>query len=245
VDEPDLKMRTVSIPLPLPVDLRPSLARVGDYLLLASSDTLVREIVAVKSGQQKGYKATDEFKRLSQGVPDQGNNFSLVAGSLAGALIQIQEKTMASKNLDPQVLKSLQMLQHGTNSGMFSVGANGPDGWEAVGNGRSQGAQMVVVPAAAVAGLLAAVAIPNFVKARTVSQKNACINNLRLIDAAKQQWALENRKRSTDTPAMSDLRPYLGRGIQGEMPTCPNGGVYTLHSVGQPPTCSIPGHDLP
>ncbi len=51
---------------------------------------------------------------------------------------------------------------------------------------------MIVV---AIIGLLAAIAIPNFVRARTTSQKNACINNLRLIDAAKQQWALESHVR--------------------------------------------------
>jgi prepilin-type N-terminal cleavage/methylation domain-containing protein len=59
---------------------------------------------------------------------------------------------------------------------------------------------MIVV---AIIGLLASIAIPNFVKARTTSQQNACINNLRLVDAAKQQWALEQRKQTTDTPAAS------------------------------------------
>jgi prepilin-type N-terminal cleavage/methylation domain-containing protein len=55
---------------------------------------------------------------------------------------------------------------------------------------------MIVV---AIIGLLAAIAIPNFVKARTTSQQNACINNLRLIDASEQQWALEQKKQTTDT----------------------------------------------
>src|ERR1700734_3772572 len=101
---------------------------------------------------------------------------------------------------------------------------------------------MIVV---AIIGLLAAIAIPNFVKARTTSQQNACINNLRLIDAAKQQWALENRKQSTDTPTMKDLQPFLGRGANGELPVCPAGGEYTVGSVGEKPTCSIAGHVLP
>ena len=57
---------------------------------------------------------------------------------------------------------------------------------------------MIVV---AIIGLLAAIAIPNFVRARTQSQKNACINNLRQIDGAVQQWALENKQAPTATPA--------------------------------------------
>jgi prepilin-type N-terminal cleavage/methylation domain-containing protein len=109
---------------------------------------------------------------------------------------------------------------------------------------------MIVV---AIIGLLAAIAIPNFVKARTTSQQNACINNLRLIDASKQQWALEQRKQSTDTPAGSDLQPYLGRGSNGELPSCPvdpQSGFatsYTANNVGTPPVCQVvaSSHVLP
>jgi hypothetical protein len=246
VEEPDLKMRSLSIPIPIPMDVRPSLARVGDYLLLASSDNLVREIVAVKSGQKKGFKSTDEFKRLSQGVPAEGNNFSLVSGALGATFAQIQEKSMAMQHMDPAAVKNLQQLtQYGTNAGSYSVGGNGPEGWEGIGNGSQGGQAMLVLPAAFVAGLGAAIAVPNFIKARTTSQENACINNLRLIDAAKQQWALEQRKQSTDTPAVSDIQPFLGRGAKGEMPVCPAGGVYTFGTVGEKPTCSIPGHVLP
>jgi competence protein ComGC len=247
VDETGLKMRTVTIPVPIPVEVRPTLARLGDYLLLASSDTLVREIAAVKSGQKKGYKATEEFKKLSQGVPAEGNNFDLVTSALGGTFLQIQERSMAMQKLDPAALNTFhELFAQCTNNGSYSVGLNGPEGWEGIGNGASQGAAALVVPAAAAAGLLAAVAIPNFVKARATSQQNACINNLRLIDSAKQQWALEQRKQSADTPAMSDLKPYLGFGPNGEkMPSCPAGGVYKIGAVGEKPTCSLPGHELP
>jgi hypothetical protein len=82
-------------------------------------------------------------------------------------------------------------------------------------------------------------------EAHKAQSANACINNLRLIDASKQQWALENKKQSTDTPTMDDLRPYLGRGPNGELPACPDGGVYAIGTVGEKPTCSIPVHVLP
>jgi prepilin-type N-terminal cleavage/methylation domain-containing protein len=101
---------------------------------------------------------------------------------------------------------------------------------------------MIVV---AIIGLLAAIAIPNFVKARTTSQQNACINNLRLVDAAKQQWALEQRKQTTDLPVGTDLQPYLGRGANGELPTCPVDTAntfatsYTVNIVATSPQCAI------
>jgi len=71
---------------------------------------------------------------------------------------------------------------------------------------------------------------------------SVCINNLRQIDGAMQQWALENKKDASAVPTTKDISPYLK---DGAVPKCPAGGIYTLNSVGAVPTCSIPGHALP
>ena len=93
---------------------------------------------------------------------------------------------------------------------------------------------MIVV---AIIGLLAAIAIPNFVRARQTSQTNACINNLRIIDAAKQQWALETGQVTSVTPSSSNIVPYLGRS-GAIMPTCPIGSAtYVIGSLTTNPTC--------
>jgi hypothetical protein len=73
-------------------------------------------------------------------------------------------------------------------------------------------------------------------------QRNACINNLRQIDAAKQLWALENDKTAADIPTEQDLLPYFKDGV---FPACPSGGTYTIGAVGNAPACSILGHVLP
>ena len=73
---------------------------------------------------------------------------------------------------------------------------------------------MIVV---AIIGLLAAIAIPNFIKARATSKMNACINNLRQIDAAIQQDALENHHLATDAVTLAQIQPYLGRGAGGSV----------------------------
>ncbi len=80
----------------------------------------------------------------------------------------------------------------------------------------------------------------DFVKARTTSYQNAVVNNLRLLDSAKQQWALEQRKSETDVPTMEDLRPYVGRGANNELPGGP-GETYILGAVGQPPVVQVDG----
>jgi hypothetical protein len=94
-------------------------------------------------------------------------------------------------------------------------------------------------------GLLLAtcvVTVPFFMRARTTTAVNACVNNLRQLDGAKQQWQLVNQKTTNDTPTLKDLAPYLGPAF-----ACPNGGIYTPERVGQPPRCSIGGtsHTLP
>ncbi len=99
---------------------------------------------------------------------------------------------------------------------------------------------LVLIP---VIGLMAAIAIPNFVKARSTAMTNACINNLRQIDGAKQMWALEHKKQDTDLPTSQDLSPYLKKDYGAFF--CPAGGTYQINSIGQAPTCSIPGHQLP
>ena len=107
---------------------------------------------------------------------------------------------------------------------------------------------MIVV---AIIGLLAAIAIPNFVKARATSQANACINNLRQIDAAASQFALEAGKKTTDPIIYpGDLTPYIKLNAKSVIPPCPAGGTYTCDVVGTSPVCSLsstvtPPHILP
>jgi len=94
-----------------------------------------------------------------------------------------------------------------------------------------------------VIAIMAAIALPAFVKARNVAMTNLCINNLRQIDAAKQMWALDNKKDESQTPTGQDLEKYLKRPFNTFF--CPARGTYSINPVGQKPTCSIPGHQLP
>ena len=101
----------------------------------------------------------------------------------------------------------------------------------------------------AVIGLLAAIAISNFVRARSASQMNICINSLRQIDAAKQQWALQNNKAATDLPASSDIAPFFGHSSGGSLTSvyCPLDAArtfdssYTINACNVAPTCKIQG----
>jgi len=110
---------------------------------------------------------------------------------------------------------------------------------------------MIVV---AIIGLLAAIAIPNFIKARATSQANACINNIRQIDGGEQEWALETHQTSTVTPTSVANLVSLNyvRTPGGNTPNCPANGTYGFPgTIASSPsvTCSIsttvtPSHQL-
>ncbi|MGD0744940.1 MAG: hypothetical protein ABSA45_07280 [Verrucomicrobiota bacterium] len=241
VGKPGLEMRTMPVPVPFIGELRPSTASSGGYLFIATSDALIDEALAVKSGQTPGLKSTDAFKHLAQGLPDHGNQFCYLSQRFTETLVKVQQQAMAnSARTQPQMAQWMQSFYRGQPAFAYSVGLNTLDGCLTIGNASQSYANTVLLPAVAVPALLAAVAIPNFVKARSVSQQNACINNLRQIDAAKNEWALEKGKTAPDIPTREDLLPYVRR-----WPVCPAGGTYAIGRVDEKPTCSIPGHQLP
>jgi prepilin-type N-terminal cleavage/methylation domain-containing protein len=98
---------------------------------------------------------------------------------------------------------------------------------------------MIVV---AIIGLLAAIAIPSFVRAREKAQQTACISNLKTIEGVKGTWALEARKSSSDTPVDSDL--FGAVSYLRDKPNCPASGTYALNQVDAKPSCSVPAHTL-
>jgi prepilin-type N-terminal cleavage/methylation domain-containing protein len=92
-------------------------------------------------------------------------------------------------------------------------------------------------------GVISAVAVPNYTKARGEAQVKACILNLKQVHAAKQQWSLEMLKSDNAIPVGTDLTPYMH---SLSMPACPAGGTYRIRRVSKDPTCSLSanGHAL-
>jgi hypothetical protein len=241
VDKSNLKMRTLLLPIPLPFQVRPSIARSGDYLFIASNDALIQEALAVQSGQKPGLKSTAEFQKMAKDIPDKGNQFTFLSQRFGTTFMEVEKQALAKMPAaQSQVLDALLL----TNKVAFtySVGAVTEQGWLAVANGNQHPAKLFIAGAVAPVAIMSAVALPAFAKARTSAQKNACINNLRQIDAAKQQWALEKNKKQDDVPTEEDLKPYLSK---AKMPTCAAGGSYTINRVGDKPECSKAGHTLP
>jgi competence protein ComGC len=243
-DKPGLKMRTWPLPVPLPIQLRPTVALADGYLFIATTDALIQEVLAVKAGQHHGLKSTQEFQRLSKDVPAQGNSFSFVSQRFGQTMIKVQQQAIqmtANSSENPTAwLQSL--LGSGQATDSYTVAANTEEGWLTVANGNQHPTRMLAIGAAVPIGIISAIAIPNFVKARQSAQQNTCIINLHQIDGAKQQWALDKKKQPTDTPTAQELDAYLHQSFTTLK--CPAGGVYTINAVGEKPACSIPHHEL-
>jgi prepilin-type N-terminal cleavage/methylation domain-containing protein len=103
--------------------------------------------------------------------------------------------------------------------------------------GRSGFTLVEIMIVVLIIGILLAIAVPNFVKAREVSRAKSCLSNLRTIAYAKEQWAVEQKKATTDTPAGTDL--YGSNGYIRVTPLCPSGGTYTINDLSSFPTCSV------
>jgi prepilin-type N-terminal cleavage/methylation domain-containing protein len=92
-------------------------------------------------------------------------------------------------------------------------------------------------------GILLAIAIPNFVKARETSRAKSCLSNLRTIAYAKEQWAIEQKKATTDTPV--DAALYGSTAYIRQTPSCPGGGTYGINDLANYPTCTIGTNGTP
>lgn len=95
---------------------------------------------------------------------------------------------------------------------------------------------MIVV---AIIGIIIAIAVPAFIRARENSRGRACQENLTKLDGAKEQYALEKHVPGTGAPTSADLVSADGKGTGylKVFPTCPGGGTYGINDIDSAPTC--------
>jgi len=160
-DEPGLRMRTMPVPFIMPtLNLRPSVAQWNGYLIIATDDTIIRELVATQK-EGHGFTQTPEYARLSAGLPKQGNSFAVVTQLFADTVQKLQSQFSANQQGPNQAQAAAiqQMMSRYQHTGpLMSVGAMLPNGWLTISQG-SQGTDqllkpLLIAPAAIVAGML-------------------------------------------------------------------------------------------
>ncbi len=191
VDQDGLRLRTVAVPVPLPISLRPSIARSGDYLMVATTDTLIQEALAVKGGKQPGLKATEEFKKLALDVPVQGNRFSFVSQKFGRTFQQIQGEILAKQSGGNSAQADLmkKMMNLSPQAFAYAVSANTDEGWVVTANGNQNPGKLLLLPAVAVPAVAAGMLLPALAKAKGKAQTINCVNNLKQIGLAARLWS--------------------------------------------------------
>ncbi|MBM4143877.1 MAG: hypothetical protein FJ225_09855 [Lentisphaerae bacterium] len=241
-------VRTLNAPAPAPFPVQPTFAQHKNFFLFGSTtDAVVRGIKSFEGGS--GLVASAEFKTAFEDLPMANNALLYLSPRLGELLRELQknaiERSGARGTTGAAVAMPLQrLLEKGRPLSISAVVMNWKSGVVVQGVTSLDGRHLIAASpftSPAAVGMLAAMAIPSFVKARGTSRQNACINNLRMIDAAKEQWALENNKVEGEEASLQGICEY----IKGNaLPLCPAGGTYTVGAIGANPTCSHPGHAL-
>jgi Protein of unknown function (DUF3352) len=164
-DEADLKMRTMALPLPLPIQLGPTIATSHGYLFIGSTDLVVKEALAVKAGKVPGLKSTPEFQRLAKDVPQEGNNFVFLSERFGNVIREVQAQALASHASDSQK-ELLSMFRSDHSPFLFSVGANTDEGWLGVSNGNQHPSKLFLAGAIVPTAVSAALVLPALAKAK-------------------------------------------------------------------------------
>lgn len=242
---------------PLPVPFQPTFAMHGGCLLIGSTPKTVADAIEAFD-KKNGFTAGPEFKNAFKDLPLANNGMAFMSPTVFQTISAIQSRLAnAGGRRSPQsdVFQSMfsDMLIGAGREPMAFVTVNKKNGVLMQGTMPGAGSKMVaaltLAPAASV-GMLAAIAVPSFMKARTNAGKSACMNNLRLIDAAKENYAIDHGGTNGMALTWDNVAVYM-KDVTNRCscPSAPAGkrslNNYRMGRIGEDPKCLVdPSHSL-
>ncbi len=237
-------VRSMVLPVPfVPVQL--AMAEHDGFFLLGTTVATVEAAIrsAVAGG---GLTAREDYRAAFAGQPAANNGMVYASPRFGAFMKDLQGLAMAVQPAAPgespaarAFVQRLVEAQPAAACAMTVV--NEPGGILSAGTSTAGGREMVLSAAMMPLGMAVGIALPAMNKARETARQTACLKNLRLIEAAKQAWAVENEQEDGADVDIEALGDYLPGGV---LPACPAGGAYVIGPVGTPPTCDCPGHAL-
>jgi len=242
---------------PSPVPLQPTFALHGGCLLIGSTAKAVADAISAFD-QKNGLATSGEFKQAFRDMPAVNNGMAFVSPRVFETIAAIQAHIAKEDRSDVSVTALFQslfsdMLNGGGKEAIAFVMVNKKSGILVQGTMPEYGAQfvagMTLAPTASI-GMLAAIAIPSFVKARTHARENSCVNNLRIIDSAKEQYAMEYGGTNGMVVSWDNLAPFIRKDFTNWCfcPLAPEGkrslSNYDKGVIGEAPKCLIHGKSL-
>ncbi|HOW97200.1 MAG TPA: DUF3352 domain-containing protein [Kiritimatiellia bacterium] len=222
---------------PFPIQI--ALAQHENYLLVASHpDVMAESLKAFQSG--KGLKSEPGFQAITKDLPTLHNGLIFVDERFRTTVYEIQMTALREEMPDEEAELAVEVMNQlfgwSKEGSLASVRVVKPNGILTHAVTPTGGKEVALAGAAMPIGLLAAVAVPSFVKARSRAQEAQMINVVRMVDAAKQQWALENSKEDGADVTEDDIAPYLPAGILD----LPPGHTLHINPLGEDPTITRP-----
>ena len=229
------ELYTLNLPIPSPVPLSPTLVMTDDYLLIGSSLGVVKEALDCEKNES-GLVSTPLYKQLLKNAPEETSAIEFVSPRFMKTYFDVLGKAMNDTN-EPEFESMMKMMTESWGN-MYAGGyaLKTPAGFYSESHVNYGGAKPVELAASSYIGVLAAIAIPSFQKAQHNAQERSCENNRRMIETAKELWALENDKAAGTPVTETDLIEYLPGGTAL---VCPAGGTYTITPVGTDCECSV------
>jgi hypothetical protein len=231
VDEADLRLRTLPTPsLPVPIELRPTVAQWGGYLILATDDKLIRDIIAAKTSG-KGLKSSAAFAKMAEGLPTEGNGFQLATAALGETIARAQRELVRGQTGTTPEQRALIEKLLGNQKPMgatYSVSAHLPNGWLIVNKG-NQGASQLLAPTVILPAIAAGVALPVFSEVGNRSKATKSLSQAKQIGTACKIYAVDYSGKYPKKLAdlVPDYLPDVSIFVSPFAPSEPMG--YTYH----------------
>lgn len=196
-EESGLKLCSMTVETPLPMQLRPTVATSGDYFFAATSPDLIRSALKARSSGE-GLVKTDEFKTLAPHAPTTGNQVAYTSKLFAQTMLrlqqQLQKQSLSAGNVSAAQTAIIEKWFQGKEPSYgYMVGANTETGWQFVNIGnRDFSGAMLMAPLAAGVAIPAAMILPALAKAKGRAQAINCMNNMKQQGLALRIWAVDH-----------------------------------------------------
>ncbi|QBG48627.1 hypothetical protein EGM51_14895 [Verrucomicrobia bacterium S94] len=230
------ELYTVHLSASSPFPLSPTLVMTDDYLLIGSTLDLVKGALGCAKNKT-GLVATPLYKQLLNNAPDETTSLEFISPRFMTTYLDVLKKIVIGTG-DPELESMMDITTESFRNLYFgSYTLKTPTGFYSESYINYGSANPLELAASSYFGLLSAIAIPSFQKARSTAQESTCRNNRRIIESAKEQWAMENGKPVGTPVTEADISEYIPGGFNALV--CPNGGTYSINPVGMECTCSV------
>jgi hypothetical protein len=236
IDEPDVRMRVLEGVEEMPY-LTPTMARYGDYLIVSSSEKLVRGMIDADSGRTQGIRTSSEFIRLSAGMPEKGNGVAYIAKRLQKTLGELQLKLSQLREGGNPLLDAMSVKLSGTSAdaATYVVAGTADDGWFTIGKATKDVNEMLGEFLTVPAYYFAIASVEEAKRARGNDKLAKIKQNLADLRAAKEEAISEKNLPEGQMLTRQDVEEYIT-----EWPRSLVGETYEVGTVGAPPYATAP-----